>query len=328
MARNGLGSSPIPDANIIRKLGLVSRLPQFGIFAQGTQAHHFVEFDLIPGTSSGRLVEGFRRLRAPTVSAGGANVVVGFSASVWRSTASWDAPESLRDFEGIAGANGRGVPATQHDAWLWISAGTPDVALDRARAAVNAVADVAVMAAERSGFLYHEGRDLTGFVDGTANPPPLRAPGVALVPSGAIGAGGSHVLFMRWVHDLEPFERLSVHDQEGVFGRSKAESVEMADAEKPANAHIARVQVDVDGSELEIFRRSVPYGGVAEHGLYFLAFSADRSRYDIMLARMFGTPGDPSHDRLTDFSRPVAAACYFAPSLTSLHEVAGPDPDE
>ena len=40
-----------------------------------------------------------------------------------------------------------------------------------------------------------------------------------------------------------------------------------------------------------------------------------------MLARMFGTAGDGIHDRLTDYSRPVSGAYYFAPSLTMLAEL-------
>ncbi|MEA2245716.1 MAG: porphyrinogen peroxidase [Solirubrobacteraceae bacterium] len=67
----------------------------------------------------------------------------------------------------------------------------------------------------------------------------------------------------------------------------------------------------VAGKELEIFRRSVPYGTAVEHGLYFVAFSAERARYDRMLARMFGVSGDGVRDRLTDFSRPVSGAYYF-----------------
>jgi putative iron-dependent peroxidase len=37
-----------------------------------------------------------------------------------------------------------------------------------------------------------------------------------------------------------------------------------------------------------------------------------------MLTRMFATSGDGLHDHLTDFSRPVTGAYYFAPSLESL----------
>ena len=33
---------------------------------------------------------------------------------------------------------------------------------------------------------------------------------------------------------------------------------------------------------------------------------------------MFGTAEDGYHDRLTDYSRPVSGAYYFAPSLTEL----------
>ena len=42
-----------------------------------------------------------------------------------------------------------------------------------------------------------------------------------------------------------------------------------------------------------------------------------------MLARMFGVDGP--RDRLTDFSRPVSAGYYFAPSSTALRELAGPE---
>ena len=99
-----------------------------------------------------------------------------------------------------------------------------------------------------------------------------------------------------------------MEEQQRVIGRTKANSVELSGAEKPPTAHISRVEVTVGHDELEIFRRSVPYGSTREHGLYFVAFSAERSRYDVMLARMFGDPEDGLHDRLTEFSRPVSGA--------------------
>jgi putative iron-dependent peroxidase len=302
-------------------------LPQLGIFAQGTSAHHFLEFTLRPGVRPVDAISPFRRLRAPDVSSGGVNLVLGFSAAIWRAVApSRHVPRSLADFREVSGPDGRGAPATQYDAWLWISGSAPDVTWAHARAAAAAVDEVASLAAERPAFAYHDGHDMTGFVDGTANPPTRRAPEVVMVPLGQPGEGGSHVLAMRWVHDLDAFERLRVGEQEGIIGRTKAESVELATGAKPATAHIARVEVhDEHGRELELFRRSVPYGTVSEHGLYFVAFSADRERYDRLLARMFGTSGDGVHDRLTEFSRPVSGACYFAPSLNALAEIGGPE---
>jgi putative iron-dependent peroxidase len=173
-------------------------LPQFGIFAQGSHAHHFLEFDLRPGVSAAQAVDAFRGLRTPDVSAGGVNLVIAFGASVWREVAPSAAPAELAPFEPVAG-DGRSAPATQHDAWLWISGAEPDVTWDSARAAARALAGAAQVAAEQPAFTYHGGRDITGFVDGTANPQVRRAAEVALVGPGLPGQGGSHVLAMRWV---------------------------------------------------------------------------------------------------------------------------------
>jgi porphyrinogen peroxidase len=300
-------------------------LPQFGIFAQGTHAHHFLEFDLKPGVTPTQAVAAFRGLRTPDVSTGGVNLVIAFGADAWRGVAASAAPADLDPFQPVTGGDGRIAPATQHDAWLWISGAEPDIVWQSARAAALAVGDAARLAAEQQAFTYRGGRDITGFIDGTANPQVRRAAEVALVPPDRAGAGGSHVLTMRWVHDLVGFNRLPVEEQQRVIGRTKDDSVELPAAQKPPTAHIARVETSVDGEELEIFRRSVPYGTAKEHGLYFVAFSAERSRYDRMLARMFGTAPDGLHDRLTDFSRPVSGACYFAPSLNALNELGGPE---
>jgi porphyrinogen peroxidase len=81
--------------------------------------------------------------------------------------------------------------------------------------------------------------------------------------------------------------------------------------------------IDEDGEELEIYRRSVPYGRVEEHGLYFVAFSADHTRFEKMLRRMFGAGGDGLHDHLTDFTRTVSGSAYFVPSVEALGEVFG-----
>ncbi len=62
----------------------------------------------------------------------------------------------------------------------------------------------------------------------------------------------------------------------------------------------------------------MPFGSVADHGLYFLAFSCDPARFDIQLRRMFGVSGDGVHDRLTGYSRPVTGSYWFAPSLQAM----------
>lgn len=247
-------------------VGIIS--PQFGIFAQGTHAHYYLEFDLLPGITPMQAVASFRRLRSPDVTSGGVNFVIAFRGEVWREVAPTLAPVTTEPFPGIVGPGGVGPSARPHDVWIWISGGSPDITWQHARAADLAVRDVASLVFEQEAFTYLDSRDLTGFIDGTKNPPVRRAADVAIVPPGQPGEGGSHVLAMRWVHDLDAFNQLSVAQQERVIGRTKVDSIELSEADKPPTAHIERVSVESGGVELEIFRRSVPYGTVGEAGLY------------------------------------------------------------
>jgi putative iron-dependent peroxidase len=294
--------------------------PQPGIFALGTRSHYHLELDRRPDVPTSALAAAVGALGEPS---GGSNLVVGFGAEAWREISPEDAPTALAPFTAIEG-DGRRAPATQHDLWVWVHGTGPDVLLDNARAVAATLGPVATLANEQPCFVYRDSLDLTGFIDGTENPPVSDGPEVATVPAGEPGAGGSFAITMQWVHDLEAFGALPVLEQQEVIGRTKPDSVELDD--KPPTAHISRVVVEEAGPdgeprELEIFRRSVPWGTVAEHGLYFVAFSADPSRFDRMLARMFGTAGDGLHDRLTDFSRPVSGAYYFAPSLAALSQL-------
>ena len=308
---------------LVERLRRMVTVPQFGIFAQGTNAHAFLEWDIRPGVDLLEASGILSGLRGPSVTAGGVNLVLAFGASLWQAIAPADVPNGLAPFLPL-GAPGAPSPAAQHDLWLWINGSSQDVVFEHARAAAKAVETVAKLANEQVAFVHRDSRDLTGFIDGTANPTLDEAPMVALVPDGEPGAGGSHVLAMRFVHDLEAFEKLSIAEQEQVIGRTKADSLELDEDAKPPTAHIARVEIEDDaGLELPIYRRSVPYGTVAEHGLYFVAFSADRTRFETMLRRMIGAHGDGLRDRLTEFSHPVSAAYYYAPPLNLLVNLPG-----
>jgi putative iron-dependent peroxidase len=287
--------------------------PQPGVFAQGTRSHHHLEFDLRAGVDAAAARVVLADLRQPSVTAGGANIVVGFGTDLWPELSAGDVSPSLMAFPTIAG-----VPSTPHDVWVWIHGTGEDVMLDVARGTAALLAPIADLATDLAAFVYRDSRDLTGFIDGTENPAVEAAYGVTTIPRGEPGAGGSFAITQRWVHNLAAFHALPVEEQERVIGRTKPDSVELADDVKPAHAHIARVVIEEDGEELEIYRRSVPYGTVSEHGLYFVAFSADPTRFEKMLRRMFGDAGDGRHDRLTEFTRPVSGSLYFVPSVEEL----------
>ena len=289
---------------------------QPGIFAQGTRSHRHLEFDALPGVEPDALLDALRDLRQPSVTAGGANIVVGFRPSLWQA---WESnTPAIDDFQ-LPVLDG--LARTPHDVWVWTHGTGEDVMLDVGRAVGALLAPVATLKTDVAGFVYHDGRDLTGFIDGTENPPVEIANEVAVVPAGQPGAGGSYAITQRWIHDLTKFHAQPVEDQQRVFGRTKPDSVELDDDAKPETAHIARVVIEEDGEELEIYRRSVPYGNVSELGLYFVAFSADHTRFEKMLRRMFGASGDGLHDHLTDFTRTVSGSTYFVPSVESLGTV-------
>ena len=135
---------------------------------------------------------------------------------------------------------------------------------------------------------------------------------------GSTGAGGSFVLTQRWVHDLLAFHALPLDEQEGVIGRTKPDSVELEGAAMPKTSHVSRTDLERNGSALKLYRRSAPIGTVEEHGLYFLAFSCDPRRFQMILESMFGDIGDGLHDRLIEFSKPTSGSFYFAPSEEEL----------
>lgn len=294
---------------------------QPGIFAQGARYHYHLEFDLRSDAAADEVSDALAGLREPAVTSGGANIVVGFGPDLWRRLAPDDAPADLRPFAAVDGPGGHHAPASQHDVWVWIHGTGPDLQLDIAGAIVRRMRTAGSLAAEQPCFVYRDSRDLTGFVDGTENPPVHEAIDVALVPDGQSGARGSYAITMKWIHDLEAFHALEQQAQEGVIGRTKELSIELEDDVKPPTAHISRVVIEEDGGELEIFRRSTPFGTVDESGLYFVAFSADPSRFDKMLARMYGLSGDGLHDHLLDFTRAVSGSSYFVPSIVALNAV-------
>jgi putative iron-dependent peroxidase len=295
---------------------------QPGIFAQGARNHYHLEFDLRPDLPTEAITEALARFREPHVTAGGANVVIGFGPDLWRRLAPGHPPGLLQAFAPINGANGKNLPATQHDLWVWIHGVGPDLELDMARAIVRFLNGVADLAQEQPCFVYRDSRDLTGFIDGTENPTVDEAIDVALIPDGQPGARGSYAMTIKFVHDLAAFHVLPDPEEEAVFGRTKEMSIELND--KPDTAHIARVVIEEDGEELEIWRRSVPWGTVAQAGLYFVSFSADPTRFNKMLARMYGLT-DGIADRLLDFTTPVSGSYYFVPGLDELGAVMGSD---
>ena len=232
-------------------------------------------------------------------------------------------PEGFKQLEPIQGAFE--MPVVPADVLIHIASARTDICFALSQSFFDGIQNQVEVLDERVCFRYLDGRDLTGFIDGTENPqfPDDRAETALLGEDSGIFEDGSFIFAQRYVHELEKWKRLKVDAQENMIGRSKLESIEMDDEHKPENAHIARVVIeDNEGEELEILRHSLPYGdGQGEQGLFFIAYTKDLTRIDRMLVNMFGTQGDGIHDRLLHFVTPIDGAYFFAPNEEVLEEI-------
>jgi putative iron-dependent peroxidase len=288
--------------------------PQEAIFVEGTTAHWFQHFAVDTHVAAADVLSAVGSVQSVAAS-GPVHLVVGFGADMTERLG-LQAPPGLKPFTEVTGSSGRVAVATQEDVFLWIHSDRHDLNFEVALAARRAFDPMGTLARETPSWVYRDSRDLTGFIDGTENPPADEARELAVIPRGP-GAGGSFVLAQRWIHDLDAFAALGTAEQEKIIGRTKPDSVELDDL--PANSHLGRVvHTDEDGEELEIYRRSVPYGTSTEAGLYFLAFTDDLAKIDLMLAAMFGATGDGLHDRIVTFSVTVSGAYYYAPAREAL----------
>ncbi len=242
-----------------------------------------------------------RSARAP-VTAGGSNIVVGFGPDAVAAAATRRRTRraGARSRPSRVTADVRRRPSTTCGCGRH---GTgEDVELDVARAVVAVLAPVAELAAEQPCFVYRDSRDLTGFIDGTENPPVEDAFDVALVPDGGparaapscwrrSGCTTSTAFHARVA--ARPGGHHRAHQTRQHRARRRRQAAHRA--HRPGGHRGGR-----RGARALPAQHAVRAGGGA--GLYFLAFSADPSRFTKMMHRMFGVSGDGLHDHLTDFT--------------------------
>jgi porphyrinogen peroxidase len=287
--------------------------PQAGIFALGTSSHVYLEFDILDAKRRGEFASTISAIREPRTTTGGVNFVIGFRPELWRDLVPQDAPPGVVGFNNaIQGTEGFVMPATQHDALVWLSGSAYDVLFDMARSVIHDLAGLASLGEETSSWPYRHDRDLTGFIDGSENPTLLDAPADALLPEGVPGAAGSVLLLQKWRHRTAQWEALPTDQQERIMGRTKPDSIELEN--KPSDSHVARTDQDEFGN---IFRRNMPYGGVEDHGTVFVGFSAEQKRLSRMLDSMAGLITG-TRDALTRYTQPLTGSYYFVPSVEGL----------
>ncbi len=290
---------------------------QPGILTDPSLCHFHVEYSF---SDFNNLNELKRIIRAEQESANLRNrqVLFGFSGALWSAISTAKVPQEYRPFEAIR-ANAGSAPSTQGDLWAWVQGDSHPLNLDTALSLnrtlrnMGACRNLAVF-----GFVRHENRDFTGFIDGTENPQGDAAQEAALIVG---GNGSSFALTQNWIHDLTRFNALDIAEQEQVIGRTKRDSIELQGSAMPVNSHVSRTDATVNGVKQKILRRSVPHGDFDNRGLHFVAFACNLGRIQVQLERMFGATDDAIHDRLVKFSTPASGSYWYVPTVEALHDL-------
>ncbi len=102
-------------------------------------------------------------LREPRTTMGGVNLVAGFRPELWRELIPEDAPPGVEGLNrNLSGIDGFVMPATQHDAVLWLSGSAYDVIFDTAREAIAMLESMAGLTDNVRDALTSYARPLTG----------------------------------------------------------------------------------------------------------------------------------------------------------------------
>jgi porphyrinogen peroxidase len=263
---------------------------------------------------------GFRDLE------GRLSCVTGFGDRAWSRVApGLGRPAGLHQFRELL-AGGRHAVSTPGDMLFHIRATRMDMCFELASQLMFKLGDAVRVLDEVHGFRYFDERDVLGFVDGTENPD-----GRAAVRATIIGAedasftGGSYVITQKYLHDIDAWNALPVEEQENAIGRAKLSDIEMADEDKPPNAHnVLTVITGDDGEQVQILRDNMPFGtvGRGEYGTYFIGYARSPDVIEQMLVNMFIGSPEGTYDRLLDFSTAVTGNLFFVPSADMLEDLA------
>lgn len=240
----------------------------------------------------------------------GLSCAAGVGSDAWDRLFGGPRPADLHPFVELEGPRHH-APSTPGDLLLHIRSEALGPCWELARLIMDRIGRVCRVEDEVHGFRYFDCRDLLGFVDGTENPT-----GAAMAPAALDDDGGTYVIVQKYLHAIEDWDSLSTEEQERVIGRTKLGNVELDDAVKPPNSHVAlNVVTDPDGTERKILRANMAFGSVAagETGTYFIGYAATPAVTEQMLRNMF--LGDPAGntDRILDFSTAVTGCLFYVP---------------
>ncbi|MEW6998251.1 Dyp-type peroxidase [Colwelliaceae bacterium BS250] len=243
--------------------------------------------------------------------------VIAIGACYWDEFYPQARPKQLRQFSALQ-CDDRIAPANDFDLYIEIRSDRADVNHVVSVKVCELLGNAVELIEQVKGFRYLDGRDLTGFVDGTENPKGLHKREIALVKEDADidFVKGSYLHIQRYRHNMQLWQSLEEKQQEDVFGRTKRDDIEYDDADKPLTAHTKRANLkDINGNSLEVLRQSMPYGHMKTQGLFFLSYCYTPENFELQLKSMIEGDGHGNFDHMLKYTQAETGAAFFAPSL-------------
>ena len=305
---------------------------QFGICAEPSLHGYYLLFNVIDDDNV-YLKQALSRLPklfdnyADHYSEANLTGVVAIGANYWDELYPQARPKELSPFSAIA-CDDRIAPSVSFDLYIEIRSDRADVNYIVSTKVVELLASSVDLVEQIRAFRFLDGRDLTGFVDGTENPKGYHKRNVALVTDEQESefAGGSYLHIQRYRHNMQLWNAIEQKEQEDVIGRTKVDNIEYSKEDKPATAHSHKVNIkDSEGKSIEILRQSMPYGDMKIQGLFFVSYCHSAKPFETMLKAMINTDEEGNFDHLLKYTQAETGASFFAPSLNFLDKLADLD---
>lgn len=279
---------------------------QAGILDDVPVVSRYLSFSLIAG------VEPTLSLERLGSAVDGKSVVVGIGKSVM-GVLGKDI-QGLKSFP-VYSESGNEVPSTPAALWCWLRADDRGDLVNLTHEVCELVGEAFECESILDGFKHGDGRDLTGYEDGTENPEGEEAVNVAFVQGQGAGLdGSSFVAVQTWLHDLGYFNSMASETQDDIIGRRKSDNEELSEA--PESAHVKRTAQEDFSPEAFLLRRSMPWADATGEGLQFVAFDHSFNSFEAQLKRMLGLD-DGVSDALFRFTKPITGAYFWCPPMKS-----------
>ncbi|QTH65146.1 Dyp-type peroxidase [Psychrosphaera ytuae] len=244
--------------------------------------------------------------------------VVAIGANFWSELYPNNKPSGLKPFPAMRHED-RHMPAVPVDLFFQLRSDRQDVNYIASQKLHQLFGEMVELIEQVPCFRYLDGRDLTGFVKGTANAKGRKRREVALVTEPGPFVGGSYLHVQRYRHHLNRWQRTPTEEQELIIGRYIKDNAKLAPEDLPETAHTFRARCfNREGEVIELLRQGMPYGNLNTQGLLFLSYCKEPDSFEKILANMVFGSDAGNYDHLLNYTTAETGAAFFAPSIDYL----------